>query len=88
MSGLVDGHGADQETGSGAETFRADGLAANAPDQAWKRRGRGDGACSIGRLPPCPAIRAPRRPGWSRYRLARCSLTRNGEGELAYYQAT
>jgi SRSO17 transposase len=72
-------------------TSRADVLAAQAPEQAWKRRSCGQGAkgprmsgWAVASL-PCPEHTTP--PGWSRHLLVRRALTRNakGEHELAYY---
>jgi SRSO17 transposase len=71
-------------------TSRADVLAAHAPDQAWKRRSCGNGSKGP-RLYDWAAATLPEDgtepPGWSRYLLARRSLTRNakGERELASY---
>jgi len=71
-------------------TSRADVLAAHAPDQAWKRRSCGNGSKGP-RVYDWAAATLPEDgtepPGWSRYLLARRSLTRNakGERELAYY---
>jgi SRSO17 transposase len=74
-----------------AGTSRADVLVAQAPDEAWKRRSCGDGAkgprlfdWAIASL---PVYDDTTPPGWSRWLLARRSLTRNskGEHELAYY---
>ncbi len=71
-------------------TSRADVLAAHAPDQAWKRRSCGNGAKGP-RVYDWAAATLPEDgtepPGWSRYLLARRSMTRNakGEHELAYY---
>jgi SRSO17 transposase len=81
----------NQAIAGDAGTSRADVLAANAPDQAWKRRSCGDGAKGP-RLFDWAAATLPddegtAPPGWSRYLLVRRSLTRNGKGELelAYY---
>lgn len=72
-------------------TSRADVLVAQAPDDAWKRRSCGDGAkgprlfdWAVASL---PATDDTTPSGWSRWLLARRSLTRNskGEYELAYY---
>jgi SRSO17 transposase len=71
-------------------TSRADALAAHAPDQAWKRRSCGNGSKGP-RVYDWAAATLPEDgtepPGWSRYLLARRSLTRNAKGdhELAYY---
>jgi SRSO17 transposase len=74
-----------------AGTSRADVLVSQAPAEAWKRRSCGDGAkgprmfdWAVASLPTY-ADTTP--PGWSRWLLARRSLTRNskGEHELAYY---
>ena len=74
-----------------AGTSRADVLAAQAPEQAWKRRSCGAGAkgprmfdWAVASL-PCHQDTAP--PGWSRWLLVRRALTRNAKGELelAYY---
>ena len=81
---------ASQAVPGTAGTSRADALAAHAPDQAWKRRSCGDGA-KRPRLFDWAAATLPdggtEPPGWSRYLLARRSLTGNarGEHELAYY---
>ena len=68
-----------------AGTSRADALAADAPDQAWRRRSCGNGSkgprvfdWAATTLPEDGAETA----GWSRYLLARRSLTRNTKGEL------
>ena len=69
---------------------RADVLTAHAPDQAWKRRSCGNGSKGP-RVYDWAAATLPEDgtepPGWSRYLLARRSLTRNAKGELelAYY---
>uniref|UniRef100_UPI003873155D IS701 family transposase n=1 Tax=Lentzea miocenica TaxID=3095431 RepID=UPI003873155D len=72
-------------------TSRADVLAAQAPDDAWKRRSCGDGAkgprlfdWAVASL---PVYEDTTPPGWRRWLLVRRSLTRNpkGEHELAYY---
>jgi SRSO17 transposase len=69
---------------------RADVLAAHAPDQAWQRRSCGKGSKGP-RVYDWAAATLPEDgtepPGWSRYLLARRSLTTNakGEHELAYY---
>jgi len=74
-----------------AGTSRADVLVSQAPAEAWKRRSCGDGAkgprmfdWAIASL---PTYEDTTPPGWSRWLLARRSLTRNskGEHELAYY---
>ncbi len=74
-----------------AGTSRADVLAAQAPEQAWKRRSCGAGAkgprmfdWAVASLPGCPDATPP---GWSRWLLVRRALTRNAKGELelAYY---
>jgi SRSO17 transposase len=74
-----------------AGTSRADVLVAQAPDEAWKRRSCGEGAkgprlfdWAVASL---PVYDDTTPPGWSRWLLARRSLTRNskGEHELAYY---
>jgi SRSO17 transposase len=73
-----------------AGTSRADVLAAHAPGQAWKRRSCGNGAKGP-RVFDWAAATLPaggtEPPGWSRYLLARRSLTRSAKGELelAYY---
>jgi SRSO17 transposase len=72
-------------------TSRADVLAEQAPEQAWKRRSCGAGAkgprvfdWAVAAL-PCHEATTP--PGWSRWLLARRALARNSKGELelAYY---
>jgi SRSO17 transposase len=74
-----------------AGTSRADALAAQAPDNAWKRRSCGDGAkgprvfdWAVASL---PVYEDTTPPGWSRWLLVRRSLTPNSKGELelAYY---
>ena len=74
-----------------AGTSRADVLVAQAPDEAWKRRSCGEGAkgprlfdWAVASL---PVYDDTTPPGWSRWLLARRSLTRNSKGdyELAYY---
>jgi SRSO17 transposase len=74
-----------------AGTSRADLLAAQAPDNAWKRRSCGDGAkgprlfdWAIASL---PVYEDTTPAGWSRWLLVRRSLTPDsrGELELAYY---
>jgi SRSO17 transposase len=74
-----------------AGTSRADALVAQAPDEAWKRRSCGEGAkgprlfdWAVASL---PTYEDTTPAGWSRWLLARRSLTRNtkGEYELAYY---
>jgi SRSO17 transposase len=74
-----------------AGTSRADVLAAQAPEDAWKRRSCGDGAkgprlfdWAVASLPTHEDITPP---GWSRWLLVRRSLTPNSKGELelAYY---
>jgi SRSO17 transposase len=74
-----------------AGTSRADALAAQAPEQAWKRRSCGAGAkgprmfdWAVASLPASPDTTPP---GWSRWLLIRRALTRNAKGELelAYY---
>jgi SRSO17 transposase len=74
-----------------AGTSRADVLVAQAPNEAWKRRSCGAGAkgprlfdWAVASLPVSDDTTPP---GWSRWLLARRSLTRNskGEFELAYY---
>ena len=73
-----------------AGASRADVLASHAPDQAWKRRPCGNGAKGP-RMSDWAAATLPEGggepPGWSRYLLARRSLTANAKGELelAYY---
>jgi SRSO17 transposase len=80
----------NQAVPGSAGTSRADVLAAHAPDQAWKRRSCGNGAKGP-RVYDWAAATLPadgtEPPGWSRYLLARRSLTRNAKGELelAYY---
>ena len=72
-------------------TSRADVLAGQAPEQAWKRLSCGAGAkgprifdWAVAAL-PCYEDTTP--PGWSRWLLARRSPARNSKGELerAYY---
>jgi SRSO17 transposase len=72
-------------------TSRADVLAGQAPEQAWKRRSCGAGAkgprifdWAVAAL-PCSEDTTP--PAWSRWLLVRRSLARNSKGELelAYY---
>jgi SRSO17 transposase len=69
---------------------RADVLAAHAPGRAWKRRSCGNGSKGP-RVFDWAAATLPEDgtepPGWSRYLLARRSLTPNAKGELelAYY---
>jgi SRSO17 transposase len=72
-------------------TSRADVLAAQAPDDAWKRRSCGEGAkgprlfdWAVASL---PTYEDTTPAGWSRWLLARRSLTPNSKGkhELAYY---
>jgi len=74
-----------------AGTSRADVLAAQAPEDAWKRRSCGDGAkgprlfdWAVASL---PIDQDTTPPGWARWLLVRRSLTPNskGEPELAYY---
>lgn len=74
-----------------AGTSRADALAAQAPDNVWKRRSCGDGAkgprlfdWAVASL---PVYEDTTPPGWSRWLLVRRSLTPNSKGELelAYY---
>jgi hypothetical protein len=74
-----------------AGTSRADVLVAQAPNEAWKRRSCGAGAkgprlfdWAVASL---PVYDDTTPPGWSRWLLARRSLTRNSkdEFELAYY---
>jgi SRSO17 transposase len=74
-----------------AGASRADVLAAQAPDDAWKRRSCGDGAkgprlfdWAVASL---PVYEDTTPPGWSRWLLVRRSLTPNNKGELelAYY---
>ena len=81
----------DQAIPGSAGTSRADVLATQAPEQAWKRRSCGQGAkgprifnWAVASL-PCSEDSTP--PGWSRWLLVRRSLTRNAKGELelAYY---
>jgi len=73
-----------------AGASRADALAAHAPDQAWKRRSCGNGSKGP-RMFDWAAATLPEDgsepAGWSRYLLARRSLTSNakGEPEHAYY---
>ena len=69
-----------------AGTSRADVLAAQAPEDAWKRRSCGDGAkgprlfdWAVASLPTDPDTTPP---GWSRWLLVRRSLTPNSKGEL------
>jgi SRSO17 transposase len=79
----------DQAVPGSTGTSRADALAANAPQEAWKRRSCGDGAKGPRAFDwaaaTVPDDGAP--PGWTRYLLVRRSLTRNAKGELelAYY---
>jgi SRSO17 transposase len=72
-------------------TSRADILAAQAPDDAWKRR-----SCGVGAKGPrlfdwavasLPTYEDTTPAGWSRWLLVRRSLTPNSKGkhELAYY---
>jgi SRSO17 transposase len=72
-------------------TSRADTLAAQAPEDAWKRRSCGDGAkgprlfdWAVASL---PAKEDTTPPGWAHWLLVRRSLTPNSKGELelAYY---
>jgi SRSO17 transposase len=72
-------------------TSRADILAAQAPDDAWKRRSCGEGAkgprlfdWAVASL---PTYEDTTPAGWSRWLLVRRSLAPNskGEHELAYY---
>lgn len=74
-----------------AGTSRADVLAAQAPEDAWKRRSCGDGAkgprlfdWAVASLPTCQDTTPP---GWARWLLVRRSPTPNSKGELelAYY---
>ncbi|WP_449224217.1 IS701 family transposase [Amycolatopsis speibonae] len=74
-----------------AGTSRADLLAAQAPEDAWKRRSCGDGAkgprlfdWAVASL---PVYEDTTPPGWARWLLVRRSLTPNSKGELelAYY---
>lgn len=74
-----------------AGTSRADVLAAQAPEHAWKRRSCGQGAkgprvfdWAVASL---PAYDDTTPPGWARWLLVRRSLTPNSKGELdlAYY---
>jgi SRSO17 transposase len=74
-----------------AGTSRADVLVAQAPNEAWKRRSCGDGGkgprlfdWAVASL---PVYDDTTPPGWSRWLLARRSLTRNSKGayEVAYY---
>jgi SRSO17 transposase len=74
-----------------AGTSRADVLAAQAPEQAWKRRSCGQGAkgprifdWAVASL---PSPEDTTTPGWSRWLLVRRTLARNakGEHELACY---
>jgi SRSO17 transposase len=89
-AGYVVAVAANQAVAGDAGTSRADVLAAHAPDQAWKRRSCGNGAKGP-RIFDWAAATLPDDgtgpPGWSRYLLARRSLTRTarGEHELAYY---
>jgi SRSO17 transposase len=81
----------NQAVPGSAGASRADFLAAQAPEQAWKRRSCGEGAkgprifdWAVASLPDHDGT-AP--PGWSRWLLVRRSLTRNAkdEHERAYY---
>jgi SRSO17 transposase len=74
-----------------AGTSRADVLAAQAPQDAWKRRSCGEGAkgprlfdWAVASL---PVYEDTTPPGWARWLLVRRSLTPNSKGELelAYY---
>src|SRR5580693_1715524 len=73
-----------------AGTSRADALAADAPDQAWKRSSCGNGSKGP-RVFDWASATLPEDgtepPGWSRYLLVRRSTARNAkdELELAYY---
>jgi SRSO17 transposase len=69
-----------------AGTSRADILAAQALESAWKRRSCGDGAkgprvfdWAVASL---PADHDTTPPGWARWLLVRRSLTPNSKGEL------
>jgi SRSO17 transposase len=80
----------NQAIPASAGTSRADVLAANAPQQAWKRRSCGQGAKGP-RMSDWAVASLPGDedgpPGWSRTLLIRRSLARNGKGEheIAYY---
>ena len=87
--GYVVAVASNQAIPGSAGTSRADVLAAHAPDQAWKLRSCGNGAKGP-RMFDWAAATLPddgTEPAWSRYLLARRSLTRDakGEHELAYY---
>ena len=75
----------NQAVPGSAGASRADVLAAHAPGQAWKRRSCGNGSKGP-RVYDWAAATLPEDgtepPGWSRYLLARRSLTRNAKGEL------
>jgi SRSO17 transposase len=83
--GYVVAVAANQAVRGDAGASRADVLAAHAPDQAWKRRSCGNGSQGP-RVFDWAAATMPEGdgepPGWSRYLLARRSLTRNAKGEL------
>lgn len=74
-----------------AGTSRADTLAAQAPENAWKRRSCGEGAKGPRLFDWAVASLSTYEdttpPGWSRWLLVRRSLTPNSKGELdlAYY---
>ena len=73
----------NQAVAGDAGNSRADVLAAHAPDQAWKRRSCGNGSKGP-RVFDWAAATLPEDgtepPGWSRYLLARRSLTRERQG--------
>ena len=83
--GYVVAVASNQAVRGDAGASRADVLAAHAPDQAWKRRSCGNGSKGP-RVFDWAAATMPEGdgepPGWSRYLLARRSLTRNAKGEL------
>jgi SRSO17 transposase len=83
--GYVVAVASNQAVRGDAGASRADVLAAHAPDQAWKRRSCGNGSPGP-RVFDWAAATMPEGdgepPGWSRYLLARRSLTRNAKGEL------
>jgi SRSO17 transposase len=88
--GYVVAVASNQAIAGDAGTSRADVLVAHAPGQAWKRRSCGNGSKGP-RAFDWAAATLPEDgsepPGWSRYLLARRSLTpiAKGELELAYY---
>jgi len=74
-----------QAVAGDAGRSRADALTADAPGQAWKRRSCGNGSKGP-RVCDWAAATLPEDgtepPGWSRFLLARRSLSTNGKGEL------